>query len=249
MKRCLLIVIVGIISSIASVSHAAVISWNNDTYSTVGGDGASSLPALSEVGGAYSAGGWTNNWPDYDYTDLRDNTGSETTMDLAISNNGGTWVAWDWNHPGQDADGSWNNEMLNGYLNGGGSENSVSITLSEVPYAVYDVYVYVVSDNNTRTGTVTDGITTYSFGVLDNMINSGGNALLVQTTDISGANPEANYAVFSGLSGDTQTFSTTFYNADGGFDYGGIAGFQVVEVPEPATLVIMGLGAMIIRRR
>ena len=248
MKRCL-VFLTGIMLAIASMCNAGAISWNTDNYSTVGGDGSGSHPELSSQAGAYLTGGWINDWPDYDYTDLRDNSGIETTMDIAITNNSGGWIVWDWAHPGQDSNGSWNNEMLNGYLNGGGEENSVSITLSEIPYAAFDVYVYVVSDDATRTGTVTDGTTTYSFGVLDSMINPEGDALLVQTTNISGSNPEANFAVFSGLTESSYTFSTSFYDSTGAFSYGGIAGFQVVEVPEPTSLIILGVGALFIHRK
>ena len=102
-------------------------------------------------------------------------------------------------HPGADLDGTWNKEMVNGYLNGTGAAG-VSIAMTEIPFTTYDVYIYLTADDAARTATVTDGVTTYSFGVLDNMI-AGDNALLVQTTDTAFGYPEANYAVFSGLTG------------------------------------------------
>lgn len=210
---------------------AQIISFNVDNNGTVGGDGAGSLPASPALAGApgASADYWTNDFPAYDYTDLRDSTGATTPMDVVPVGPFGTYPL-QFSHPGVDSDGSWNKEMLNGYLNGGhAANNPANITLNQIPYSTYDVYVYFASDDATRTGTVTDGTTTYRFAVLDGQI-AGADALLVQTTNTTDFTTEANYAVFSGLSGSTQTFTTEFFLADtttGSF--GGISAIQVVN--------------------
>ena len=221
-----------------TTAQANVVSWNLNNYGDAYGT------QSTDVAGVVSASNWNDSWLDGRTTDLLDNTGAATTMDIATDSNSGTW-AIAFSHAGTDSDGSYNKEILNGYLNGTGAA-SASVTLSEIPYGSYDIYVYVSSDGADRTGTVTDGTTTYSFGVLDGMI-AGEDALFVQTTDATGAYPEANYAVFSGLSGDTQTLSTEFAS------YGGIAAVQVVEVvPEPATIglvAVFGAGLVAVRRR
>ena len=197
-----------------------VVSWNLDHNGTVGDPAGGSSTNLA---GVVLAANWNNSWWADPKTDLIDCDGEATTLDIAYSSTSGTWTQG--SHPGQDADGSFNRELLNGYLNGSG-DSSVTITLSEIPYATYDVYVYLASDGYQRSGTVTDGTTTYSFGVLDGMVSSG-NALFVETTDAGTEYPEANYAVFHGLTGSNQTFSTSFPFID---EYGGIAGFQLVGV-------------------
>ena len=209
---------------VASAAQAVgVISYNIDNNSTVGGDGAGSFVGANAVAGVVESAYWYNTWPDYPTTDLVDNTGATTTVDIAYTSASGTYSITG-AHNGQDEDGSWNLEMLNGYLNGTGS-NSVSFTFSEIPYNGYDIYVYFGSDNADRYGTVSDGTTTYSFGVLNGMV-AGTNALFVQTTSTDLEYPEANYAVFSNLSGSSKTVYTSFM-ASG--QYGGICAVQLVE--------------------
>ncbi|MCB1130058.1 MAG: immunoglobulin domain-containing protein [Verrucomicrobiae bacterium] len=214
-------------------ASAQTISFNVDNNSTVGGDGAGSFPASPALAGATGALAdyWTNDWPTNDLTDLRDSTGVDTTMDIVSPRPFNTYPQQG-SHPGVDTDGSWNKEMLNGYVNGGhAGNNPATITLNQIPYTSYDVYVYFASDDATRTGTVTDGTTTYRFGVLNGQLSDpSGNALLVQTTNTTDFTTEANYAVFTGLSGASQTFVTEFFQADtttGSF--GGISAIQVVN--------------------
>ena len=229
---------------LAMSTQAQVVSYNFDNNGTVGGDGAGSGPVASATAGVVAAGYWYNDWPSYLTTDLTDSAGNPTTMDIGWANNSGTW-AIQFSHPGQDGNGSWNKEMVNGYINGLGSAGA-AVTLSEIPFLEYDVYVYLTSDDATRIGTVTDGATTYSFGVLDNMI-TGADALLVQTTDTGLSHPEANYALFSGLSGTSQTFSTWYRLGDDTDDsYGGISGIQIVAVPEPSTMALGAMGLLLI---
>ncbi|MBB5350868.1 hypothetical protein HNR46_001102 [Haloferula luteola] len=216
-----------------SVASAATISWNYDNNGTL---------ASSNIAGVVPVDHWSNSWPDNPTIDLVDDTGAATTLDITTASNSGSWSQG--GHPGQDTDTTYNREMLNGYLNGTGA-NSSSVEISQVPYAVYDLYVYFASDDHARSGTVTDGTTTFSFGVLDGMV-SGGNALLVETTDTGTGYPEANYAVFRGLTTSSVTLSTSFMNAG---EYGGIAGFQVVSVPEPSVVLLGALGILGIRRR
>lgn len=227
----------------STLSATTVVSFNIDNNGTVGNpDGTYNG---TQSAGIYSTVGWINNWYTYPTSNLPDSTGVATSINITTSSNSGTWSQG--GHPGQDTDGSYNKELLNGYLNGTGA-NSTSVTLSGIPstWTSYDVYVYFASDNYTRTGTVTDGTTTYSFGVLDNMV-AGGNALFTQTTDTGTNYPEANYAVFSYTSGTSQTFSTSFTTAG---EYGGIAAIQIVGVPEPTAALLGSLGLLgLLRRR
>lgn len=211
-------------------AEGQVISWNQDVNGTVGGEGAGDRSGVSEQAGVVLAGNWTNSFPSNLTQDLQDNSGNSTLLDISPS--APFTFSLQGTRPGQDADGSWNREMLNGYLNAGATSTPAvsSIGISQIPYSSYDIYVYFGSDVDTRTGTVTNGATTFDFNVLDNMI-TGANAVFAQTTSTGGAQPEANYAVFSGLSGSTQTISVDIP------DFGGIAGFQVVNTGAVASVI------------
>lgn len=228
-------------------AQAAVVSWNLDNNSTVGGEGAGSLPALDAVAGVVSVGGWSNSWPDNPMTDLRDDAGNPTTLDIAPFSNSGTWSIS--GHPGQDTDGSWNKELLTGYLNSGApiGAGGAGVVISEIPYALYDIIAYFNSDNDSRSGTVSDGTTTYAFKAAGAVGSFGGdgNATFLEATASTTDADTANYAVFSGLTGATQTITVDIP------EFGGLAAFQVVQVPEPASLAVVGLGSLLMacRRR
>lgn len=209
--------------------QASIVSWNYDRNGTVTG---------SNVAGVSPAENWNNSWPDNPTTDLIDKDGNPTTLDLAYTsfNN--------WNiqasHPGVDGDGKYNKELLNGYLNAGPAPwnpaiTSSSVTLSQIPYPKYNVIIYFSSDGADREGTVSDGATTYHFKSLGAASIAGANATLTQATDTTtaGYSTGATYAIFTGLTGVTKTFTVQMRDND---EWGGIAGFQVVadlgSIPE-----------------
>ncbi len=225
--------------ALCSVASASVISWNYDRFGTV---------APANVAGIEPAANWNNSWPDNPTVDLVDDTGAATTLDLAYTSFN------DWSvigsGPGMDADGSFNRNLLNGYLNAGNAGwgppiTSSSVTLTQIPFAQYDIIVYFSADVAGREGDVTDGATTFSFNTVGPASVSGTNALFAQTTDVLGSYATAaNYAIFSGLSGVSQTITVQMRDND---EWGGIAGFQVVSaIPEPASAAaLMGVLALV----
>ena len=135
------------------------------------------------------------------------------------------WGLWSIaaSRPPADADGLYNRALLFEYYNSGSDyDNPEILTLQGIPYGNYSVYVYFSSDNADRDGTISLGKVTYDFSTLGPSAISGNKALLISATDTTGANPNANYAVFSGLSGDTQTVTLNIGKG------GGIAAFQIV---------------------
>ncbi len=246
------------------VSHGQVISWEEDVYGTVPSNG---------YAGVVSVDNWTDSYPANQTTNLPDNTGAATTLDLQeVSPQSLTW-AIQFAHPGQDADGTYNKEMLNGYLNGGPAEWNPSppnngVVLTNIPYSEYDIYVYISSDTAGRTGWVTDGgvtqggaangdatmstftpdgATTYDFTTIGPAEISTPDATFLQTTDTLGLYPAADYAEFTNLSGSSQTITVQMLVND---DWAGVAGFQVVAVPEPMSLSSLAVaGALLSLRR
>ena len=201
--------------------HADVVSWNLDNNSTVGGDGAGDLPGETALAGVLLSGHWTNSFPTNLTTDLVDDSGNPSSIDIAYGSTNGTFPI-DFAHPGQDLDGSWNKEMLNGYLNAGGGGTS-TVTLSGIAYTSYDIYVYFSSDVADREGSVSDGTTTYYFRTIGQATTDGDNAILTQTVDETDdvVDDAANYAVFAGLSGPSQTLTVDIPA------FGGIAAIQI----------------------
>ena len=153
-------------------------------------------------------------------------------------------------HPGQDANGSYNKELLNGYLNAGPAGwnppiTDSHVTLTQIPYAQYNIYVYFSSDAANRPGYVTDGTTSYFFNTLrvrqhrQQRCASGSNHGDQQRAN----HPGANYAVFSGLSGASQTITVQMEQND---LWGGIAGFGRC-CARPSALALGAIGLMLRR--
>lgn len=115
--------------------------------------------------------------------------------------------------------------LMSGYLDANGN-NDATVTLTQIPYPLYDVYVYFGSDKDNRTGTISDGTTTYSLKSASARPYEEGS--YVQTTDTGTGNPAANYAVFSNKS--TSSLTLTY---DRGSGNGGIHGLQIIPRESP----------------
>jgi hypothetical protein len=224
-----------------AAAQAATVSWNYDRFGTVSG---------SAVAGVVPVANWNNSWPSNPTTDLVDDSGAGTTIDLSYTSFN-TWSIQG-SDPGLDADGSSNSRLLNGYLNAGPAGwgppvTASSITLSQISYANYNIIIYFSADAAGREGQVSNGATTYYFSSLGAPSIAGANATLTQTNSTSNSDyAGANYAVFTGLSGASQTLTVQMRDND---EWGGIAGFQVVAVPEPSAALLGGLGLLALLRR
>jgi hypothetical protein len=243
-------------------TQAQVISWNFDQYGFVNAGGGTGVPVPNSQAGVVPAYNWNDSWSEnfssYAYgtpitvNNLYDNSGATTTASVSYNSYNGYHITSP--NPGQDADGTYNRDLLNGFLNAGPATwsppaTSDSVSLTAIPYAQYNIYVYVSDDTAGRLANISNGSLTYDLSTMGLAAISGATATFVQSTDTSGANPTADYVVFSGLTGSSQTITVSAGDqnpADAAWV--GLAGFQVVAVPEPGSMplasALAGLGSI-----
>ena len=222
MKKTLTVTIVA--AAIAAQAQS-VISWNENNGGTIPSSG---------IAGMVSAANWNNS---IGGMSLLDNSGAASGVSFTIA---GSWGAWGIApiSAGPDGDGTYNRTLLDGYANTSSGIGPEVFNLSGISYSSYDVIVYFSSDTAGRTGTIADGNSgiTYDFSTIGQPAISGASAVLIQTTDTTGGDPTADYATFSGLTGSSDTLTLNIANG------GGIAGLQIVAVPEPGTMALASLG-------
>jgi len=111
-----------------------------------------------------------------------------------------------------------------------------SIQVSNIPYATYDVYAYIAGGLNGS-----GQFTANSDSIYDNNGTLGALSPLPAFIPPVGSD-YGNYIYFSGLSGPT--LSLTGIPITGTQSYVVFDGFQIVQVPEPASIGLFAFGAM-----
>jgi len=245
--------------------QAQVISWSFDQYGFDNAAGGSGVPVPNTQAGVVLASNWNDSWSEnfsaypggnpVTVNNLFDNTGTATGASVTYNSYNGYRIAG--SHAGADANGTYNKEMLNGFLNAGPATwnppvTNDTTTFNSIPYAQYNIYVYISDDTAGRVALVSDGAITYDLSTEGPAAISGANALLVQSTDTSGANPTGDYVEFTGLTGASQTI-TVIPGDPNPTDaaWVGLAAVQIVAVPEPGVvaLSLCGLGLLAIKSR
>ncbi|WP_411847423.1 hypothetical protein AAFN60_08870 [Roseibacillus persicicus] len=115
-----------------------------------------------------------------------------------------------------------------------GDNPDATVSLTGIPYGTYDAYVYFGSEVNGRRGTIAAAGTTYSFTTA--VVPAAGEpGSYLETSDTANGFPQANYAVFRGLSGESFDVTTTVNTNN--FTLG-IFGVQIVEAESGPVLVL-----------
>jgi hypothetical protein len=161
-----------------------------------------------------------------------------------------TWAAANMWYNGSGT-GSEDAKVAVGYLDDG--PPPVSVTVSDIPYAEYTVYGIVGSDqgwNSTYTTLDFDVNGTWALGggsattatAHGDLVSSGGAWIELTTSQIG------NYWKVDNVTGSTLTITGQPRN---GAERGSLAAIVIQQVPEPSTglLGLLGLGALLFRRR
>lgn len=147
--------------------------------------------------------------------------------------------------------------LMTGYLDSGNSATTgVNVTLTGVPFAAYDVIVYV--DGDAGPPTVRKGdytITRGSYSITQSATDPGNFATGTGYVRSDGLGGPGNYLVFKGISGTDFVLSSLAGDSGGG-PFSGfrapINGLQLVQIPEPTGLALFALGGALValwRRR
>ena len=148
---------------------------------------------------------------------LVDSAGNPTAMTMSFSAVG----AWSDDNEDQTPYG----RLYSAFIYHDSVNKDVDIILSNIPYALYDVYVYVGAAANGSRTTVSNVASTYSFTTSSNATSGGSLGVNVYTESTSATGfPEANYCVFRNVSTSSFSFKASRENINAG-----IFGFQVVQ--------------------
>lgn len=145
-----------------------------------------------------------------------------------------------------------NGDLMSGYLDTSNTSNVIisttGLTTQGIP-GPFNVYVYVQGGVNGRGGTY-NLTSTGGYNVTDSHDTTAAfDGTFVEDTDLAGTTPGSNYLVFRGVPGDF-TLTTTPVNG-GATLRANVNAIEIVAVPEPATIGLLGLGALglLARRR
>jgi hypothetical protein len=232
----------------ATIGHAGTISFNFDNTDNEVGD-----HAVNRTAGVVDVGNWNNLPPGGLGTvaDLIDSTGAATTADVTWGGTSG--VTWSSAVVIDDADADDSDRMMKGYLDygGDGAGENITIDITEIPYADrgYDLYVYHESsggDGRLMSVSLDGGLTKVYAKDVVGIFQTDGQGFIEEqhaTAEEADASDGGNYLVFRGLTAETLNIVTE--GVGEGTVRSPVEGIQISEVPEPSTLVLVGLAAVV----
>lgn len=219
--------------SSASIAASIGISFGGD-----GGGGDTSF-APSDTAGVITQANWNAS------------TAISSSINGAVDSSGastGVNVSWTSDESWSDgpAGPTTDSKLVSGWLSMNTTSTVGTVNLSGISYATYDLYLYSAHDRvnlNTTFGESNGAFSDVSITEIEDDTTRAANPFIY----VNGTNGSGNYVLIQGLTANA--LDLTFRNdAD---NRAGFAGIQVVEVPEPSSSALLGLGslALIMRRK
>jgi hypothetical protein len=205
-----------------------------------GSSNAASL-APGDVAGVVPQANWNNaSLASGSITDAIDDSGTATTLDVAWASEeswsgvGGTPLTGD-------------GVLVNSWISENGGDAAPStITVSEIPYDLYDLYIYVGHDraDEDTSFSETGGAFT-DFVTLEDVTGVTVAADPFVFNEITTSGSSGNYFLASGLSQDSLGIEFSVANGQ----RAPVNGFQIVLVPEPSSLVLLSMAGLMFGHR
>lgn len=225
------------LASLAVSANAAIISVN------IGNTSTDNLISSGQSAGVVAASNWNNKLGSFGAATVTDDSGTLLATTVSVNTQ--------WSGGLTSAPATPNQALMDSGTDTGGGDATATITA--IPYDLYDVYVYIRSSSVGRygdysvtpSGAGAGGAATlrgYSIGAF------GASGTFIEET--TGDSPgEGNYIRFRNVSGENLVIRADPQNPSPA--RANIAGFQIVQVPEPSAALLLGLGgiALTLRRR
>ena len=157
--------------------------------------------------------------------------GSLATNAGTAAGGGATTVSWSsgstFSFGGATAGFSGDNLLMGSFTNTG----TTTVNFTDIPYSSYEVIAYVGNEGaNGRTANISIGGTTYYYSTDTIHTGSGAFTYIPITNTNSASNPGGNYAVFTGLTGDS--FTATLNQVGNS----GLDGIEIIDQSIPISL-------------
>jgi hypothetical protein len=242
----LLVVVLALSASVVYAGSMAVSFPSQSGWTVTGSAGAPGFAQANWVNTSSNQSSWGVS------TNLVDNTGAATgaVMDWYASQ------VWSFSFDAAD--------NQDEYLMDAGIASisePLGITVQNIPYATYDVVVYFSSQltNSYVSKYTVNSNSVYAQIAAMNLFGNTNTYVQVpssSTANLQGNTPVGNYIVFKNVTGSSLSIQgesiwagENIYTYAAGTPWVSVSGFQIVEVPEPTTLALLGMGLISFLRR
>ena len=158
---------------------------------------------------------------------ISDNSGAATSVTMTYTLDG-EWAVDQTIYTG-------NQQLLDGFIDNDGS-TPLTVTLGNIPFSLYDVYVYVSGNANGNLGSVSVNGGSPIYFLTDTGGYNYANPLIQATATSTGSAAGGQYVLFTDVTGSSlQVVESAISNENG------LAAIQIVDVPEPSVMALAPL--------